>query len=287
MTTAPPTRPPVRSSGNNGAATTKSLPRIGKAQAGVIEAVRLTVSAVEGWGKTSLGAFAPEPIILMARGETGFETLRQKNRVPDRDCVRLESWTETLEIIRSLTTSKYQTIVMDAMGGFERLCHEHVCATACKGDWEAFMAYHRGYDMSVTTWLQLLQALDEVRASTRANVIFLSHAKLETVKDPTMPEDYQRHTGDVHAKTWGPTAKWSDAILFGKFITLVDKKTGKPMGGNERAIYTEQSAGYVAKNRYGMEPVISLASVGPEEMWNTVWAEITRKPEAAEDAPPV
>lgn len=256
--------------------TAAGLPKPMHIKPGGIEGARLVINAVEGFGKTTIGAFAPNSVILMARDETGFITLRRSNRVPDVPAYQLDDWTATIGLIKSLAGQKYGTVVLDALGGFERLCHEHVVATNCKGDWEVFMAYHRGFDMALPIWLQLLQALDTVRASG-SHVIILSHAKLETVRDPMLSEDYQRYTAEVHAKTWGLTAKWADAVLFGKFVAGVDKKTGKPNGGKERIIYTEQSAAYVSKNRYGMAPQIELIDVeghliGPEGMWPTIWA---------------
>jgi hypothetical protein len=237
----------------------------------------LVLNAVEGFGKTTTGAQAPTPIILMARGEAGFRTLRQRSLVPDVDAVECNTWQETLDTVSALEQSQHQTIVLDALGGFERLCHEHVCTTQFGGDWgeKGFGGFQRGYEMSVAQWLQLLQRLDLVRKARPCNILMLSHAKVTNFKNPLGP-DFDRYAADCHHKTWASTSRWADAVLFGTFVTVVSDKKGsraKGIGGSERVIYTNRTDGYDAKNRYGMPETLAIG--GPETMWTTIWGAIT------------
>lgn len=265
------TRPP---SAGNGA-----LPRFGRISTGV-SAPRIVLNAVEGFGKTTLGAYAPKPAILMARGETGFATLRQAGRVPDADAVELASWPDVLKVVDSLGTADYRSVVLDALGGFERLCHEHVCARDFENNWgeKGFQAYMRGYDIAVADWLQLLQRLDALRAAKGVNVVMLSHAKAKTFKNPLGP-DFDRYTADCHEKTWGVTHKWADAVLFGTFVTVTQEKKGrtKGIGGTERTIYTQRTDGFDAKNRFGMPDQIEMGD-DPAAMWPTLWTNLTNTP---------
>lgn len=110
---------------------------------------------------------APRPYFLMARGETGLETLMDSKQVEGIDHYpELLKWSTVLDVVDMLTTEEHQfsTLVLDALGGFERLCHEHVCkrdfSTADRpdGDWgdKGFQGYMRGYDIALADWRVLL-----------------------------------------------------------------------------------------------------------------------------------
>lgn len=291
MTTAAPPRGPTappRGGTSTPAATPRTATSIGKPVA-AFEAPRLIINAVEGWGKTSLGAFAPKPIILMARGETGYTTLLGSARVPQIDTVTdeagkprpIDSWGELISILDQIENSDYQTVILDAMGGFERLCHEYVCTRDFKGVWgdKGFGSFNKGYDLSVSEWLQLLVRMDKLKARGMT-IVLLSHSKVKTVKNPVGP-DYDKFISDVHEKTWAVTAKWADAVFTGKFFTIVEggttgerAKSGKGIGGSDRMLYVTEHDAWLSKNRYGMTEDIEMPKE-PAAMWPTLWAAIT------------
>lgn len=253
------------------------------------EPPRIVLHAVEGFGKTTIGAYAPSPIILMAQGETGYATLRSANRVPEVDTLvdddnrprAIQSWNELLETVDTLIANEtgHKTLVLDAMGGFERLCHEHVCKTQFNGDWgeRGFGAFQKGYDLSVTEWLKLLSSIDRLRSVRGATIILLAHTAITTFKNP-QGADFDRYVAKVHPKTWSVTHGWADAVLFGNFLTVVDKaKTtsvkGKGIGGTDRVVYTERRDAFDAKNRYGMLESIDLSN-DPSAGWGIIWSAI-------------
>ena len=259
---------------------------------------RIVVNAVEGYGKTSLVSFAPSPAIIMARGETGYPALLKSGLVPSVPAVELNSWTELLDQLDFIATESvpYKTLALDAISGFERMCHEFVCQRDFNGVWgdKGFDSYKVGYEVSVAEWLILLQKLDRIRAMG-IMIVLLSHSKVATFKNPLGP-DYDRFVADCHAKTWSATAKWADCVFFGTFRDVVIDSKGaqagdatkgrkKGRGGNERVLYTQQSAAFVAKNRNGMDAEITMPQV-PGEMWGTLMAAM--KPQTvSEDLPPM
>lgn len=278
--------PPPRAA-NNGAV----RPKLGRLSHDVPSSPRIVLNAVEGWGKTTCGAGAPRPAILMSRGETGYVTLRQHNRVPDAQCVELERWPDVLATIDDIAASdETGSIVIDALGGMERLCHEHVCARDFNNDWgeRGFGAFQKGYDVSVAEWLQLLVRLDRVRTTRHIPIIILSHSKIRPFKNP-LGSDFDRYIADCHEKTWSVTHKWADAVFFGTFVTVAveDKKSKrtKGLGGDERVLYTTRRDAYDAKNRYGMPAQINMPD-DPAAMWSTVWDSINGKGEGSNDEPP-
>lgn len=288
MTTATrpmPTVAPPRANGQ----LPPQRPRLGRLPQSVgVTAPRIVLNAVEGWGKSTYGAFAPNPAILMSRGETGYVTLRDKGLVPDADCVELGQWRDVLETVDDFAKggTKYGAIVLDAVGGFERLCHEHVCARDFGNDWgeKGFASFQKGPDVSVAEWLGLLSRLDRARQALGCPVVFLSHSKVKSFKNPMGP-DFDRYIADCHEKTWGVTHKWADTVLFGTYVTVTvdDKKTkrAKGIGGDERVLYTTRRDAWDAKNRFAMPPQLDIPA-DPASVWSTVWESITSKP----DAPP-
>jgi len=270
--------PPVTSS-NKKTVTKPNMPKVGKMEA-VFRPPKILLNAVEGWGKTSLGAYAPNPAMLQARGETGYETLLGSGLVPSIDAARIDNWPGLLELIPTLDT--FKTVDFDAIGGFERLCHEFICDRDFNGDWgeKGFVSYQKGYDVAITEWLKLLAALDRLK-DKGVVIVILSHCKVKSFKNP-MGADYDRYVSDVHDKTWAVTAKWADAVLFGNFFTVVETarsskpealRKGKGIGGTERVIYTERRDAFDAKNRYNMPPVIDIPNE-PDKMWSTIWGHI-------------
>ncbi len=291
-TTAPPSRRPAQSPVAGSIGMPRALPKIGRIAALTGDTTaRIVLNAVEGWGKTSLGANAPDPVILMAKGETGYATLRHAGRVPDCDAVELETWADAIGTIDSLKAGQHKTIVLDALGGFERLCHEHVCNTQFNGDFgeKGFGSFQKGYELSLVEWLRLLHALDQVRQVRPVNVVILSHSKIRSFKNPMGP-DFDRYIADCHEKTWGVTHKWSDAVLFGTFVTVTqeDRKTKKikGIGGTERVAFTERTDAYDAKNRFGMPQQLDIPD-DPAGAWPIVYGAICGTKQVVEDAPPV
>lgn len=256
MTKAPPPPPPV----------TRLEPRVAQDIP-----PRITIHAVEGWGKTSMLASAPDPLILMCRGETGYDTLLSNGLVPAVPAQEANTWDELLGWIDRLTTEDLgiKTLGFDAIGGVEQLCHEKVCMRDFRGDWtnKGFLNYHRGYDVAIRDWLIMQARLDRLRATRQITVVFLSHSKIENFSNP-QGDDYHRYTSSIHYKAWDEMARWSDAILFGNFVTVV--KDGKSTGGADRILYTERRNAFAAKNRFKMPPEISIPN-DPLLVWQTVW----------------
>lgn len=243
---------------------------------------RIVLNAVEGWGKTSAPAFALNPAIIMCQGETGYETLLSAGRVPSVDAAGAGTWADLLALVSNAEkiATPYGVLAIDAAGGAERLCHEMVCARDFKNDWgeRGFSSYQKGYEVALTDWLDLLARLDKV-CQRGTHILIISHAKIKTSKNP-LGADFDRYVADCHEKTWGLTHKWADAVLFGTFITIVDKQKGdsksKGIGGTDRIIYTEHRDAFDAKNRFGMPSEIEIPN-DPKAVWSTIFQHINKK----------
>lgn len=227
---------------------------------------RLVINGVEGVGKTTLASHAPGAAIIMAAGETGYTTLLGADRVPSIPYMLTSSWQETLATVRSVAKEpgEIKTLVLDALNGFEHQCQSYICDQHYSGDWgeHGFTSFMRGYEQSGKEWLQLLKALDDCH-DAGIGIIILSHIHIKAFNNPE-GSPYDRYQTDAHQKTWSPTHKWADAVLFMTFKSAVvqDKATKRthaiPSGGRTRVIHTERTDAYDAKNRYGMPASITI-----------------------------
>lgn len=221
----------------------------------------------------------------MARGETGYETLYGAGLVPDCLNVDIDSWNELLAQIDALSLASecpIKWLFLDALGGFERLCHEHVCQAKFKGNWGqdgegGFVSYGKGPDIAVSEWLLLLQALDRIRTKHNVGIFILSHVTTKTFKNPD-GADFDRYESECHQKTRGATHKWADAVLFYRYnVVVTDEKKGKgkALGSGARIMHCVRSDAYDAKNRYGM-PEIIIVPDNPQAAWNELEKAFTR-----------
>jgi hypothetical protein len=234
--------------------------------------------AVEGFGKTSLGAQTKKPIFIQTAGETGLETLIESGRLPEiPHFPAFQHWEDIIGAIETLRVDDhpYRTLVMDTANGAEALCHQFICNRDFNGDWgeKGFASYKTGYEVSLPEWTNLLMALDRLRVERKMTIFLLCHTKVKPFRNPE-GADYDRYTVDMHDKTWGLTHKWADAVFFGNFSVTVKTKssnaqTGKATGGTSRVLYTERQAAFDAKNRFGLAPEIDLGN-SPEEAWGNL-----------------
>lgn len=241
---------------------------------------RIVFMGTEGFGKTSLAAYAPGAAIIQARGETGYQTLLDAGRVPAIPTAVADSWDGLLGLCDAMVASpgNVKLVAFDALGGFERLCHENVCQRDFGGDWgeKGFSSFQKGYDLAVTDWLGFLNRLDRLMEKGVATLL-LSHVQVRQFRNPA-GADFDRYEAACHAKTWAVTHKWADTCLFGQFLTITDKAKGstraKGIGGTERVVYTERRDAWDAKNRYGMPESIDIPP-NPAQAWGTIAAHIT------------
>lgn len=230
---------------------------------------RYGIHALPGFGKTSIAAYAPKPIFLMTKGETGLTALIDSGQLPPTPHLpEMESWPDLLAAIELLRTAghDYKTLVIDTANGAERLMHEYVCQRDFGGEWgdTGFGGYQRGFEVSLADWRMFLNSLDDLRKQKGMTIFFLMHTKVKVFRNPS-GADYDRYAPEFTSeKTWALTKGWLDAILFGNYEVIVmsgnketpSGKKGKAAETSARILYANSNnPTFDAKNRGGMDEI--------------------------------
>lgn len=245
---------------------------------------RLILHATEGWGKTSFGAMAPNPVFIMTKGETGLQTLIDAKQLPETphfpECMSFADINGALDFLL-VDEHPFRTLVLDTLNGAEQLCHQHTCDTYFGGDWSdnGFASYGKGYLRSLEVWRELLAKIDRVRIEKRMTIICLCHTGVSNFKNPE-GSDFDRYMPKLYeCKTfsfWEPAKQWADIVLFGHYEMMAigrggkeetdPTKKGKGVGGTDRILLTQRTAAYDAKNRLGLKEEIDCGE-SPQQAW--------------------
>jgi hypothetical protein len=153
-----------------------------------------------------------------------------------------------------------------------------MCRRDDKGNIEAY-GFGKGFEIALPEWRTFLRRLEDLQAAKPMHVILIGHARLATFKNPEGP-DYDRWGFELHPKAAGVLKKWLDTVLFANFETFAlkneqDKKPalafakGKAVSSGARHLYTERTAAFDAKNRFGLPPQMVLD-------WNEFYAGVQR-----------
>lgn len=241
---------------------------------------RLVIQGRPAIGKTITTANAPNPIFFLSPGETGLRSLIDSGQLPaDFPNIEIPHWQNLLELIEELRAKKHgrKTLVLDVADGFEKLANIYVCEKDYGGDMsgKGFMNYHIGYrTVAMGEWKMMLAALDRLRSERRMQIILLAHTGVSNHKNP-LGDDYGRWTPAFDGKpAWELTFAWADVVLFADYevATIKDpnKKDAKAKarGGDKRWFYTNWQPGFDAKNRYGLDDMISMGNSGAEAWAN-------------------
>jgi hypothetical protein len=215
--------------------------------------IRVILYGVEGVGKSTFAAQAPNPVFLCAEDGTSHLDVA---RFPSPN-----SWTEVLEAIRVLTHEdhSFKTLVIDTLDWLEPLCWAHVCQHHGKQSIEDF-GYGKGYVIALEQWRQFLGRLDTLVRSRQMHVVMVAHGTVRRVDDPqTGPFD--RYRMKLHDKTSDVMREWVDAVLFARHEVVTFERNGKTRGRSSgaRVIHTTWTAAYDAKNRFDLPETLPLA----------------------------
>jgi hypothetical protein len=221
---------------------------------------RIIISGAPKVGKTTLGASAPSPIFI--RTEDGTNGM-------DVDAFDIAtSYQAVIDQITALAKvdHQYQTVVIDALDGVERLIWHHVveCHNASGQKQIASIediGYAKGYIFALDFWARITKGLTYLRDKRGMTVVCICHSHQRKVTPPDLPE-YERYEPRLHNKALGLMVEWADLIGFAAIETRVrttDNNKTQGLTTGRRLLHCHEAAAWVAGNRYGINQSLDLS----------------------------
>lgn len=224
---------------------------------GVREApYRMIIHGTDGVGKSTFAAGAPGTVFLGP--EDGTDHL---------DVARFQvptDWADILEAIRTLTIEAHQfrTLAIDSLDWVEPLIWGAVCTTAGVARIEDVGGgYGKGYTAALDEWRRLLAALEVLQCSRGMHVILIAHSAIKLFKNPE-GDDFERYQLKLNERAAALCREWCRGVYFANYETFAVKDKAKRIRGvstGARLLYTQRTAAYDAKDRYGLPPQLPLS----------------------------
>lgn len=221
---------------------------------------RFLVYGVEGVGKSSLAAGAPDAIFLTPEDGVG-----------DLDVARFpepKTWQDILDALNALLTGEhaYKTLVVDTVDWIEPILFAHVCRQGGKASITDF-GYGDGYRASTDLWRIFTARCDELRHKRGMTIVLLGHSAVKEFKDPGN-DAYERYQLKLYKDSAGWLREWADAVLFANYdVATKENKRGRvrAFDTGARFLFTQRTAAYDAKNRLNLPPRVPLSWSDLEE----------------------
>lgn len=234
----------------------------------------------DGVGKSTIGASAPNPIFFGP--ELGTMNL-DVARFPSP-----QSWKDMFAACDSLLNENhdYKTLVLDSLDWIELLLHRDICMRDKVASMElACGGYGKAYSEAFNEMTKLRDKLTELRMKKNMNILLICHSRVSEFQDPTTDVGYSRYELKLQdGKNISNRAMWReyvDSVLFCNFETFSkgDGKQARGVSTRERKMWTERSAAYDAKNRFGLPSELPLNY----EAYDLAVKERQAKPDQAPD----
>jgi hypothetical protein len=210
---------------------------------------RIIVYSPEGVGKTTMAKFAPKPIFISTEEGKGRLTYSSWS---------VKTFSDVIQCIATLLREKhdFQTVVIDTISRFEQIVHADIRENnkSVKGG-DVFANYGKGYKMVPPYFEKLIRGLNALRAKGMM-VLVLGHAEIKRFEAPGT-DAYDRYFLNLHQTARDMMFQWCDAMLFANFkVYTKTEEVGfnqtrtHGIGGEKRALYTEERPTQLAKNRF-------------------------------------
>ena len=225
---------------------------------------RILLYGVEGIGKSTFGAQAPNPIFIQT--EDGLDEI---------DCDKFPLATTYEDVAEALVELRreehgYETVVIDSLDWLERLAWDKLCLENGVNSIEKVDGgYAKGYTHALTYWREIIDHLNVLRNGRGMVVLLIAHSKVERFEDPES-SPYDRFAPRLHKHAAALVSEWCDAVLFAtRRIRTQSEDAGfnrkrtiaHAIGkdGGERILRCVGGPSCVAKNRYGITDELPLS----------------------------
>jgi GTPase SAR1 family protein len=212
-------------------------------------AKKVGIYGPEGVGKTSFAARFPGAVFIDTEGSTRH-----------MDVARFDPPEELSDVITQINyvisnPKQFGTLVIDTVDWLEKLLFNAVCV---ENKWKSIEdpGYGKGYVAAKQKMQQLLEMLDNV-IKVGVHVVLVCHSFIRKFEQPDEMSSYDRYMLKLNEKNIAPLIKeWVDMLLFVNYktdvVTVEGSKAKKGKGGQKRVMYTNHTATWDAKNRFGL-----------------------------------
>jgi len=218
-------------------------------------APRVMVYGVEGIGKSTFGAGAPNPIYILT--EDGLGSLNV-DHFP-----LATSFQDVMDAISTLYKDNhaFETVVIDSLDWLEAIIQREIEQKYDAKD----LAYGKGALIAAERWREILDGLNALRNDKGMIVILIAHTTIKRFDSPEV-EPYDRYQPKLQERSNAVVREWADAVLFANYRTIVKKDdvgfnqtNNRGISTGERLLFTSERPAYMAKNRYNMPESIPLS----------------------------
>lgn len=218
-------------------------------------APRVLVYGVEGIGKSTFAAGAPEPVFIQTEdglGSLAVDHFPIATKVGD-----------VLDAISTLFDDghNFKSVVIDSLDWLETLIWRDIESRYDAKD----LAYGKGAMIAADKWREILDGLTALRNDRSMSVILIAHTEIKRFDSPET-EPYDRYQPKLQARSSALVREWCDAVLFANYKTLIkkddvgfNKTVSRGITTGERLLFTSERPAYMAKNRYGLPESIPLS----------------------------
>jgi len=220
-----------------------------------ISAPRIELYGVEGIGKTTFAAGAPNPIFILT--EDGLGSLPVQH---------FPIATSTDDVMNAIATlyqedHSFGTVVIDSLDWLEAIIQGEIDAKHDAKD----LAYGKGALIAAEKWRVILEGLNALRLERGMVVILIAHTTIKRFDSPEV-EPFDRYQPKLQERSNALVREWCDAVLFANYKTIVkhddvgfNKTTNRGISTGERLLYCNERPAYMAKNRYQLPDSIPLS----------------------------
>jgi hypothetical protein len=227
---------------------------------------RIMAHGVQGVGKTTFAAGAPNPVLIRCEDGTG--------KLDIEAFPLARSYDDVMGAITALYQEDHAfgTVIVDSADWLEPLIYAKACEDNKWGNIEE-PGYGKGYIAAMSLWRQYIEGLNALRDDKGMWVIQIAHTDIKRFESPDT-EAYDRYVIKLYNKASALLLEHSDTVLFVNYQVSIretaekfGQKRKRAVGGGQRIVYTEERPAFVAKNRYGLPDSIIV----PDENWAPVW----------------
>jgi hypothetical protein len=220
-----------------------------------IAAPRVMVYGVEGIGKSTFAAGAPDPIFILT--EDGLGSLAVEH------FPLAKSLDDVMSAIGTLyeESHDFKTVALDSLDWLETMIWQDVERKYDAKD----LAFGKGAVIAASLWRDVLAGLNSLRNDKGMAVVLIAHTTIKRFDSPET-EPYDRFQPKLQDRSNALIREWCDAVLFANYKTIVkksdvgfNKEVARGISTGERLLYTSERPAYMAKNRYSLPESIPLS----------------------------